>query len=66
LLFEIWRPGSTQDKRAALTDIFEAIGTYRGAAIDMGWVFYSARSRLNTHDATNTPCVSYGAIGDRT
>jgi hypothetical protein len=53
-------------QRTALTNIFEAIGTYQGAVIDMGWVFYSARSRLNTHDATNAPCGSYGAIGDRT
>ncbi|MES3152756.1 aspartyl/asparaginyl beta-hydroxylase domain-containing protein [Sphingomonas faeni] len=36
LLFEIWRPELTRDERAALTDIFEAIDTYQGAAIDTG------------------------------
>ena len=36
LLFEIWRPELTPDERAALTDIFEAIDTYQGAAVDTG------------------------------
>ncbi|KQN02652.1 hydroxylase [Sphingomonas sp. Leaf230] len=36
LLFEVWRPELTADERAALTDIFEAIDTYQGAAIDTG------------------------------
>jgi hypothetical protein len=36
LLFEIWRPELTSDERTALTDIFEAIDTYQGAAVDTG------------------------------
>ncbi|MEG3173614.1 aspartyl/asparaginyl beta-hydroxylase domain-containing protein [Sphingomonas sp. ZB1N12] len=36
LLFEVWRPELTADERAALTDIFEAIDTYQGAAVDAG------------------------------
>jgi aspartyl/asparaginyl beta-hydroxylase (cupin superfamily) len=36
LLFEVWRSELTADERAALTDIFEAIDTYQGAAIDTG------------------------------
>lgn len=36
LLFEVWRPELTPDERAALTDIFEAIDTYQGSAVDMG------------------------------
>lgn len=36
LLFEVWRPELTLDERAALTDIFEAIDTYQGAAVDTG------------------------------
>ena len=36
LLFEVWRPELTIDERAALTDIFEAIDTYQGVAIDTG------------------------------
>ena len=36
LLFEIWRPELTEGERAALTDIFEAIDTYQGTAIDQG------------------------------
>lgn len=36
LLFEVWRPELTPNERAALTDIFEAIDTYKGAARDMG------------------------------
>jgi hypothetical protein len=36
LLFEIWRPELTIDERTALTDIFEAIDTYQGTAVDTG------------------------------
>lgn len=36
LLFEIWRPEIGPDERRALTTIFEAIDTYRGAAVDAG------------------------------
>ena len=36
LLFEVWRPELTADERVALTQIFEAIDTYQGAAVDTG------------------------------
>ena len=36
LLFEIWRPEISADERAALTEMFEAIDTYQGVAIDQG------------------------------
>ena len=34
LLFEIWRPEITEDERAALTTLFEAIDEFRGAPLD--------------------------------
>lgn len=36
LLFEIWRPELSEEERAALTRIFEAIDSYGGGAVDQG------------------------------
>jgi aspartyl/asparaginyl beta-hydroxylase (cupin superfamily) len=35
LLFEIWRPEISEEERAALTALFEAIDEFRGAPLDM-------------------------------
>lgn len=36
LLFEIWRPELGEEEKAALTQIFEAIDSYNGGAVDQG------------------------------
>ena len=36
LLFEVWRPELSEEERAALTRIFEAIDSYGGGAVDQG------------------------------
>ena len=36
LLFEIWRPELSDEEKAALTRIFEAIDSYGGGAVDQG------------------------------
>lgn len=36
LLFEIWRPELSEEEKAALTRIFEAIDSYGGGAVDQG------------------------------
>ena len=36
LLFEVWRPELSEEERAALTRIFEAIDGYGGGAVDQG------------------------------
>lgn len=36
LLFEIWRPELSDEEKAALTRIFEAIDSYSGGAVDQG------------------------------
>ena len=34
LLFEIWRPELSDDERASLTALFEAIGAYGGVPVE--------------------------------